>query len=401
MNSNHAPNDSLDAAAAALSELPSHMTPSIATLNRIAALAMNAEAQLRPAPAASIRGAGWRKFTAVLLTSAAVAVAVFGVMHAPVKTFAFEDVVAAVRNADTVSYTTVVTPRNGPSSSYKSIHKGALTRMVHVDGSYTVMDVAGRKMLMVQPSTKTATLTQLGNTPKDLPTMRDSIIGWLKSAETTGKAVGEKVIDGVRTVGFEAEFGAVTFTLWSDPKTKLPVLIESTIGAPSEAIQMTMRDFAFNAPVEDSLFSTDPPSGYQLKEIQQPTVDYAALVKLPPEEHVVRILKFYSGLFDGAFPERIDGPELVSKITSRAGAKRLEDPQFKKEFAELSGSMGASWTFRQTLNKFGYSGTAHLNDADTIVFWYLPKDAEKYRVVYADLKIGDVTEEKLPKLPAK
>jgi outer membrane lipoprotein-sorting protein len=401
MNINHTPHDPLDAAEAALRELPSHVVPSTATLNRIATLAMNPAVQLRPAPATPSTAGGWRKVAAVLVTSAALVVVAFGVMHSPNKTFAFEDVVAAVRNADTVSYTTVVTPKNGPSSSFKSIHKGSVTRMVGADGSYTVMDIVGQKMLMVQPATKTATLTQLGKAPKEIPTMRDSIIGWLKSAETTGKAVGEKMVDGVRTVGFEADFGAITFTLWSDPKTKLPVLIESTIGSPSEPIQMTMREFIFNAPVEDGLFSTEVPSGYQVKEIQQPVVDFTALVKLPPEEHVVRILKFYSGLYDGAFPERIDGPELVSKLTSRAGTKRLEDPQFMKEFTELSGSMGATWTFRQTLDKFGYLGGKHLNDADTIVFWYLPKETEKYRVVYADLTVGDVTEEKLPKLPAK
>ena len=115
----------------------------------------------------------------------------------------------------------------------------------------------------------------------------------------------------------------------------------------------------------------------------------------------MRILKFYAKLHDGAFPERIDGPELVAKITSSAGEKRIEDPEFMKEFTTLAGSMGATWTFRQTLDKFGYLGTARLNDADSIVFWYLPKDAEKYRVVFADLTIGDVTEEKLPKVPMK
>lgn len=401
MNTNHTPYDPLDAAEAALKELPLRVAPSAATLNRIATLARSTELQLGSTPTASSAAGGWRKITAVLLTSAALVAVAFNVMHSPNKTFAFEDVVAAVRKADTVSYTTTVTPKNGPSSSFKSIHKGSVTRMMSADGSYTVTDIAGQKLLMVQPATKTATLTQLGKAPKELPTMRDSIIGWLKSAETTGKAVGEKMIDGVRTVGFEADFGAITFTLWSDPKTKLPVVIESTIGSPSEPIQMTMREFVFNAPVEDGLFSTEAPSGYQVKEIQQPAVDITAIVKLPPEEHVVRILKFYSGLFDGAFPERIDGPELVSKLTSRMGAKRLEDPKFMKEFTELSGSMGATWTFRQTLDKFGYLGGKHLNDADTIVFWYLPKGAEKYRVVYATLTVGDVMEEKLPKLPAK
>lgn len=400
MNMNHNPHDPLDAAETALRELPAHVGPSTATLGRIATLAMNTQAQLQSTPARSSKAGSWRKITALLLTSAALVAAIFGMIQTPHNALGFDEVVAAVRNADTVSYTTVVTPKNGPSASYKSIHKGSVTRMAQADGSYSVTDIASRKMLMVQPATKTATLTQLGNAPKDIPTMRDSILGWLKTAETTGKKVGEKTIDGVQTVGFEVQFGASTFTLWSDPKTKLPVLIESAIGTPSEPIQMTMREFVFNAPAEDSLFSTEAPSGYQVKQVQQPAVDYVALVKLPPEEHVVRILKFYAGLFDGAFPERIDGPELVSKITSRAGTK-LEDPQFMKEFTELSGSMGAAWTFRQTLDKFGYLGKGHLNDANTIVFWYLPKGAEKYRVVYADLKIGDATEEKLPKLPAK
>jgi hypothetical protein len=52
-------------------------------------------------------------------------------------------------------------------------------------------------------------------------------------------------------------------------------------------------------------------------------------------------------------------------------------------FTTVSGHMGATWSFRQSLYKFGYLGTARLNDADSIVFWYLPKGAEKYRVVFA------------------
>lgn len=401
MNTNHTPQDPLDAAEAALREIPPHVVPSTATLNRIATLAVNAEAESLSMTSATSAGRNWRKIVGLLLTSAALVAAFYGILHTPQSTFAFEDVVAAVRNANTVSYTTVLTPRNGRTSQVKNYYKGRLARTVHADGSYMVMDMAGSKMLSVHPATKTATLTHLGSKPPaDLPAMGDTIITWLATAETTGKAVGEKTIDGVRTVGFEAAFGATTMTIWGDPKTKLPVQIEATIGSPSEPIQTVMREFVFNAPLEDALFSTDVPAGFQVKETKQPTIDVAALVKLPPEEHVVRILKFYAKLNDGAFPERIDGPELVAKLTSSAGAK-VEDPEFTKEFTTLAGSMGATWLFRQTLNKFGYVGTAHLNDADSIVFWYLPKDAQKYRVVFADLTIGDVTEEKLPKTPLK
>jgi outer membrane lipoprotein-sorting protein len=401
MNTKHSPYDPLETAEAALRDLPPHVVPSTATLNRIAILVTNSEAQsVSPATAPSA-ARGWRRIGALLLTSAALVAAVYVMMHTPQTTFAFEDVVTAVRKANTVTYTTVVTPKNGPASQYKSFYKGTLSRMEYADGSFTVTDMAGRTMLMVQPATKTATLTHLGNTPQDLPAMGDSIIAWLKTAEATGKGVGEKTIDGVRTRGFEATFGATTMTLWSDPQTKLPVQIEAAIGSPAEPIQMTMQEFVFNGPLEDALFSTEVPAGFQIRETTQPAVDYAALVKLPPEEHVVRILKFYARLHDGALPERIDGPELIAKITSSAGEKALEDPEFMKEFTTLSASMGATWTFRQSLDRFGYLGTARLNDADRIVFWYLPKDAVKYRVVYADLTIGDVTEEELPKVAVK
>ncbi|HUQ71265.1 MAG TPA: hypothetical protein VM165_17185 [Planctomycetaceae bacterium] len=400
MNTNHTPLDSLDAAEAALRDLPTHVTPSTATLNRIAALAAAAEAQ--PATASSTTTARrWRNAAALLLASAASVLAIYGLMNTAQTSFAFEDVVKAVRQTGTVSYTTVITPKNGPASQIKNYCKGTLTRTVFPDGSYSVMDMAGQRMLMVQPGRKSATLTQLGNKAQDVPSMGNSIISWLKTAETTGKPVGEKTIDGVRTLGFEASFGAVTMTIWGDPKTKLPVQIDSQIGAPSEPIQTTMREFVFDAPLDDALFSTEPPAGYELREMKQPTIDLAALAKLPPEEHVVRILKFYAGLNDGAFPERIDGPELVSKLTSGAGAKRLEDPEFMKEFTTLAGSMGATWTFRTTLDKFGYLGTAKLGDKDSIVFWYLPKDAKQFRVVYADLTTGDVAEDKLPAVPAK
>jgi outer membrane lipoprotein-sorting protein len=402
MNTNQTPHDPLETAEAALRELPSHIVPSTDTLNRIATLVTNSKSHSTSPTTESSTVRGWRKAAALLLTSAAaLAVASYVMMHTPRTTFAFEEVVAAVRKTNTVSYTTVLTPKNGPASQSKNFHKGTLTRMVNADGSYVVMDMAGQKMLVVQPAVKTATMTHFGSKPQDLPTMGDSIIAWLKTAETTGKAVGEKTIDGVRTLGFVTDFGATTMTLWGDPKTKLPVQIEAMIGPPSEPIQMVLREFVFNARLEDALFSTTVPDGFQVKETKLPAVDYTALMKLPPEEHVVRILKFHAKLNGGAFPERIDGPELVAKITSSAGEKGVEDPEFMKELTTLAGSMGATWTFRQSLNKFGYLGAAHLNDADSIVFWYLPEGARKYRVVFADLTIGDVPEEKLPKLPMK
>ena len=38
-----------------------------------------------------------------------------------------------------------------------------------------------------------------------------------------------------------------------------------------------------------------------------------------------------------------------------------------------------------------------LGDADKAIFWYRPKGAEKYRVIYGDLSVKDVAPENLPK----
>src|SRR5437660_2341568 len=175
MNTNHSPQEPLDSAEAALRELPPHVVPSTDTLNRIATLAMNVEAQsmsTTPAPSIASR---WRRLTALVLSSAALVAAFYSMMHTPQTTFAFEDVVTAVRKADTVTYTTVITPKTGPASQVKNYHKGTLTRTLHADGSYSVMDMAGQKMLMVHPARRTATLAHLGSKVEDLPTMGDSI----------------------------------------------------------------------------------------------------------------------------------------------------------------------------------------------------------------------------------
>jgi len=83
----------------------------------------------------------------------------------------------------------------------------------------------------------------------------------------------ERAIDGNRAVGFRVvdktkrKQGTDTFTTtyWVDPKTKLPMRIESsfrstdpTMGQ-SEALR---NEFVFDAPLDKTLFSTEPPKGY-------------------------------------------------------------------------------------------------------------------------------------------
>ncbi len=88
----------------------------------------------------------------------------------------------------------------------------------------------------------------------------------------------DRIIDGKRTLGYrfvekqEEKFGKKSFTntstrdIWVDPGTKLPVCIEGRFRSDHPMIGATdyvMSDFIWDAPLDPSLFSTNPPEGYK------------------------------------------------------------------------------------------------------------------------------------------
>lgn len=90
----------------------------------------------------------------------------------------------------------------------------------------------------------------------------------------TAKRLADKTIDGRPAAGFqvietaEAFGGTTTWTrnYWIDPKTKLPVRIETTIRSTSPTFGDTdfvQTNFIFDQPLDEALFSTDPPEGYK------------------------------------------------------------------------------------------------------------------------------------------
>ena len=86
--------------------------------------------------------------------------------------------------------------------------------------------------------------------------------------------LGEKDIDGRRVVGFRISIDGSVFNVWGDPKTGSPVRIEMTT-AIMPNVKVTMSDFEFNVPLDESLFSVEPPAGYEVGSfvIEHPTYD--------------------------------------------------------------------------------------------------------------------------------
>jgi outer membrane lipoprotein-sorting protein len=270
----------------------------------------------------------------------------------------------------------------------------------------TIWDGGQGKELRLQPAEKRATVRNLTNMHKDKipnPDSRD-LLAYFRSLlldardkpDVKRESLGEKDIDGRRVVGFRLSGRGLdkwppdtVMSLWGDPKTGLPVLIETTM-AMAPNVKVTMSDFAFNVDMDESLFSVEPPAGYDV--IQGPTID----VSPQEEKDLIDTFRYYSESSGGPFPAKLDMASLLQsldvKFPPERGQKRSAKQEREMAEAHKAKLQRGLW-FTMQLPKEAdahYAGKGvSLDAADTPIFWYRPKDSKKYRVIYADLSVRD------------
>ncbi|HTU25240.1 MAG TPA: hypothetical protein VMF30_07575, partial [Pirellulales bacterium] len=152
-----------------------------------------------------------------------------------------------------------------------------------------IADKQSGKSMLLSAAQKTATITHTLNQPAAMRAdgmqifeqMRDLLS---KSPDATGKwlkPLGEKEIDGIRVLGFRCEAPNVSMTLWGDPKTGLPVLVETKVTKPMP-MESTMSHFKLNVELKPELFDMTPPEGYTVRttEIDASPATEESLVKM-------------------------------------------------------------------------------------------------------------------------
>ena len=94
-------------------------------------------------------------------------------------------------------------------------------------------------------------------------------IQWLR--DHTGEPdqeLGKRMVEGRELDGFVVLLGEDEYTIWLDPATNALVRVE--YDAPIEGSglgKMVMKDFRFNVPLDEALFSYDPPPGYSTTDL--------------------------------------------------------------------------------------------------------------------------------------
>ena len=132
----------------------------------------------------------------------------------------------------------------------------------------TIFDTNGFIRLVLIEPTKTA----LVSPPRDVRSINAGLmfIEWLEALKKLGdnadKELGEKALDGRRVTGFVATKGNYEFTIWVDSVSGELVSIEHDSFVNDQSAHITMTDFQFNVPLDESLFSFDVPAGYEANE---------------------------------------------------------------------------------------------------------------------------------------
>jgi len=265
----------------------------------------------------------------------------------------------------------------------------------------TIWDGSQGKSLHLQPAQKRATLHDYVNMPKDKTPNQDPLGGlrrMLLDSENRRYAkrepLGKRDIDGRQVDGFRISLAGGVFSVWGDPKTGLPVRVEA-ITAMAPNAKITMSDFEFNVEMDESLFSLEPPAGYEVMVVRSPANDGS-----PDEEKdLIEFFRSFSSFSGGAFPDSLDGESLWGIVHRRVQISHsLEQP--RKPSERRQEELSEAVTLLQRGLRFAvalppeadshYAGKdISLGAADTPIFWYRPKDAKAYRVVYADLSIRE------------
>ena len=265
----------------------------------------------------------------------------------------------------------------------------------------TVYDYQKGKQLDFSPEEKSATITTFADMPKELRAkdffaeVRSLLLDARDKPEVKRERLGEKEIDGHKVIGYRVTRNrglddGIVMTLWGDSKTGLPVRVERIIRSSGEIDTLTMSDFAFDVALDESLFSTEPPAGYTTMNLRW---------DFPPagEKELIETLRLYSQQLGGRFPDVLDLPAAHRfSIRFQSKTHKLTNEEMQKKMQEAIDAhtqltCGLRFVSELPLEAdVRYAGKGvSLGKTDTPIFWYRPKDAKKYRVIYADLSVRE------------
>ena len=344
---------------------------------------------------------------AAIKIAAAVLVASGGVLYfavaPPAKaTSAFAEMAQKLSKAHTLAYrtTTEGPDMKAPMKARCLFKEPGLMRTELDGGAVIIMDASEGKQLMLDPASKSAMLIEgkASAAPAE-PKAGAGMIDYLRQlTEGDAKPAADKVIGDVRARGYLVKKLGIEMTIWVDPKTRLPLRIETADRIQGKEFRSAITDFEIDPQIDDALFRVEPPPGFALRKMESKIIGMDEKTMLNPESAAADLLRIFAEKTGGTFPRRLDDPEEFQKIIPKQEkTSAIPDSETFRMIQSVTRFMMAT---RALKDGFGYrSNGVKLGDADKILFWYRPDGATSFRALYGDLHGADVAEDKLPEKP--
>jgi outer membrane lipoprotein-sorting protein len=321
----------------------------------------------------------------------------------PKEATAFAEVAQRLRNAHTLAYRISTESPDLKTSMTMRVRfkEPGLFRAETEGGIITIVDGSQGKQLLLDPAARTALLLE-GKAPE--APRGPAGVGFVERlrqlTEGDAKPVGEKPIGDIRARGYLVKKLGTEMTVWVDPGTRLPVRVESSDRIQGKEIRVTLSDFQIDPDLDDALFRIAPPPGYALRKAESNALGMDEKTFLNPEQATAAYLRLFAEKTGGTFPRRLDDLSEFDKVFPKKQERgELPDAETLRVVQSLTRFMMAT---RSLKGRFGYrSEGVRLGDAAKILFWYRPEGAADYRVIYGDLHVSDVSEDRLPEKPKR
>jgi hypothetical protein len=277
-------------------------------------------------------------------------------------------------------------------------------------GVYQVMDLKTFRTVVFMPSLKKVMIMKMSGMPTEAKDkMSNDFLGEIRKKVEELRASDPKDIEvlpdntvsGHLAHGFHKRMEGIDLTIWADVKTGLPVLMEIRYGGETQHFTVTMSDFELGVPLDPALFSMDVPAGYTVEERSMD-------ISPPTEADFIEGLRQCAEWSPGkAFPNRIDMDtfmESMKKWAAENSSSGSAQPTPSQEQLNTMMKVQRTLMFVMKLSAdkvdWRYAGRGvNLGAGSVPIFWYLPKGAEQYRVIYGDLKVADMAASALPNSP--
>ncbi len=250
----------------------------------------------------------------------------------------------------------------------------------------TILDYGKGVSVAIDPAKRIVVVNKMVGLSRERASMNllDELRSLILDAEKPDvkrESLGEKEVDGHRAVGWRLSGPGlhepgVTATIWGDPKTGLPIRVESFYALTGQ--KSTMSDCTLNPDLDESLFSLEPPAGYKVLNIQTDLSPVA-------EKDLVETLRRCGDVY-GAFPDTLN-MQAIYEIHKRLPEK----DRYKINDLIMPALRGFGFVVELSPDADAhYAGKGvSFGKAETPIFWYRPKGAKKYRVIYADLSVRE------------